>query len=412
MNFLPFQTKINSTRLGKRLEDLAELGAIEGGGSCRLALSDEDKQGRDLVVSWMKQLGMAVHIDRVGNIIAIRQGRKNLPPIMSGSHIDTVKTGGRFDGSYGVLAALEVILSLNDGNIETERPVAVVVFTNEEGVRYTPDMMGSLVYSGGLPVDEALSCKGVDGSILGDELARIQYAGDTACGELVPHAFLELHIEQGPVLEKENITIGAVENLLCISWREITIVGESNHAGTTPHELRHDAGWVAAKIVGFVRDIALSMGKNQRATCGAIEFFPNQINVIPAKATLTVDLRNSDQQLLLNAERDLAVYMDGLCIDEGVKISSRQLARFEPVQFDSTIVQCIESVAEELQYSVRRMTSGAGHDAQMMSRICPSSMIFVPSEKGISHNPAEYTSPVDLESGANVLLGAILKLAG
>lgn len=402
---------IDQTRLERRLEDLARIGSINGKGSCRVALTSEDKQGRDLVVSWMKELGMTVQIDQIGNIIAVRPGREDLAPVMTGSHVDTVTTGGRLDGSYGVVAGLEVINVLEEHDVQTRHPLGVVVFTNEEGVRYAPDMMGSLVYAGRLPVREALATKGSDGSILGEELKRIQYAGKMACGEIKPHAFIELHIEQGPILEREGIMIGAVQDLVGISWQEITIAGQSNHAGTTPTALRHDAGLVAARIISFVRDLALSMGGNQRATCGSIRFRPDQINVIPGEAIVTVDLRNSDERLLRQAEQRLAAFVKRTAREEGVTFKSHRLVRFQPVQFSQIIVETIERTAIELGYSVRRMTSGAGQDAQMMARICPAAMTFVPSKDGISHNPAEYTRPSELVAGANVLLHTLLELA-
>lgn len=405
------QFNIDRTRLCHRLDELAKIGAIEEGGVCRLTLTNEDKHGRDLLIAWMKELGMTVHIDGIGNIIGVRQGLEDIPAVMIGSHLDTVSTGGRLDGSYGVLAGLEVIQTLNDRDIQTQRPIAVAMFTNEEGVRYTPDMMGSLVYVGGLSLNEALASKGIDGSVLGEELARIRYAGDMPCGAITPHVFVELHVEQGPILGKEHVTIGAVENLMGISWQEITILGEANHAGTTPLELRHDAGLVAARVISFVRELATSIGGNQRGTCGVIEFFPNLINVIPEKAKFTVDLRNSDEELLQQAEQRLRVFIEEAATQEGVTIQSRQLVRCQPVQFHHAIVEIIEHTARELGYNSRRMTSGAGHDAQMMARICPTAMIFVPSQGGISHNPLEYTNPEELEAGANVLLHTVLKLA-
>jgi N-carbamoyl-L-amino-acid hydrolase len=403
--------KINSDRLRQRLDQLATIGVLDRTGVSRLALTDADKQGRDLAVSWMKALGLTVHIDEVGNIIGLRRGEEDLPPVMVGSHLDTVTVAGRFDGSYGVLAGLECVRTLNDNDIRTRRPVAVAAFTNEEGVRYAPGMLGSAAYSGALPVDGALATTGFDGSVFGEELERIGYAGKMACGEIKPYAYLELHVEQGPILDQLRIPIGAVETVVGISWQEVTVLGAANHAGTTPIELRHDAGLAAAKIISYVRDLAVSLGGNQRATCGMIAFKPNAINVIPGEAVFTVDLRNSDDSALQQAENRLATFLIEVAAQEGVSITPRQLERIRPVQFHPGIVEGIEQSARSLGYPSRRMISGAGHDAQLMARICPTAMIFVPSKEGISHSPAEYTPIEELGAGADVLLGTLLELA-
>lgn len=404
--------QIDPERLLGRLQALAQIGRTEAGACCRLALTDADKAGRDQVVRWMRELGLAVHIDTIGNLFGIRAGRRpDLPPVMTGSHIDTVRTGGAYDGNYGVLGGLEVVASLNDAGIDTERSLVVAAFTDEEGARFAPDMLGSLVFVGGLALDEALATQAIDGAVLGDELRRIGYAGSAPLDLPTPEAYVELHIEQGPVLDIEAIPIGAVENLQGISWQEITITGQSNHAGTTPMRMRHDAGFAAAAIAGFVRQLARDMGGSQVATVGKIDLQPNLINVIAARATLTVDLRNTDETRLQYAEQRLSDYLDDLSVAEGVKIVRRRLARFEPVVFDERIAARIEGHAEALGLRHRRMTSGAGHDAQMLARICPTAMIFVPSVGGISHNPAEHTEPADLVAGASVLLSTLLDLA-
>jgi N-carbamoyl-L-amino-acid hydrolase len=406
------QLAINGPRLMRQLEQLAEIGRTETNACCRLALTDDDKLGRDLVVSWMKELGMTVTIDPIGNIFGTRAGSQpDLAPVMTGSHIDTVRTGGAYDGNYGVLAGLEVVATLNEAKQQTQRSLVVGVFTNEEGARFAPDMLGSLVYVGGMPLDEALDLKAIDGPRLGDELARIGYDGKADLGAHKPHAFIELHIEQGPILDIEGVKIGAVENLQGISWQELTIVGQSNHAGTTPMYLRHDAGYVASAIATFVRDLTRKMGGHQVGTIGKIDLIPNLINVIAARATITVDLRNTDEGLLKQAEHALATYLKELEQSEGVTITARRLARFEPVSFDTALADRIAHHAQALGLSQQRMTSGAGHDAQMLARICPTSMIFVPSVGGISHNPAEHTEQEDLIAGANVLLASLTELA-
>lgn len=406
------QLAINGPRLMDQLKQLAEIGRTATNACCRLALTDDDKRGRDLVVHWMKELGMTVTVDPIGNIFGVRAGsRPDLAPVMTGSHIDTVRTGGAFDGNYGVLAGLEVVATLNDLKQATERSLVVGVFTNEEGARFAPDMLGSLVYVGGMPLEEALDIKAIDGARFGDELERIGYNGKAELGAHKPHAFVELHIEQGPILDIEGVKIGAVENLQGISWQELTIVGQSNHAGTTPMYLRHDAGYAASAIAAFVRDLTRKMGGHQVGTVGKIDLIPNLINVIAARATMTVDLRNTDENLLKEAELALDTYIKELEQSEGVTITARRLARFEPVLFDTALADRIAHHAQALGLSQRRMTSGAGHDAQMLARICPTSMIFVPSVGGISHNPAEHTEPEDLIAGANVLLATLTELA-
>ncbi len=391
--------KINKTRLMERLSALAQIGALPDGGVCRLALSDEDKAARDQVMQWMKDLGLQTHVDQVGNLIGIRPGKKDINPIVIGSHIDTVPTGGRLDGAAGVIAGLEVIATLNDQKIETERPVVVVAFTNEEGVRYRTDMLGSRGFCGYISAEEAYKTIGTDETLFGEELKRIGYAGDFPSGSIQPHAFLELHIEQGPVLDREERSIGVVEAITGISWYEVTIQGEANHAGTTPTYMRRDAGLTAARIIAYLREIANSLGENQRATCGAISFSPNAINVIPEKATLSIDLRNPDKALLEEAEKRLLTFLEEIAKQDHVQIETRQLARVQPESCHPDIVATIEEATQELGYSYKKMFSGAVHDALILAPYCPTGMIFVPSKDGISHNPAEYTSADDLERG-------------
>jgi N-carbamoyl-L-amino-acid hydrolase len=410
--------RVDGDRLWQRLEVLGEIGAVLGPqgerGCARLALTNADRDGRDLVVEWMRDLGLAVTIDAIGNVVATRAGSDpGAAQVMVGSHIDTVRTGGRFDGNLGVLAGLEVIETLEQHRVTTRHPVSVAFFTDEEGARFQPDMLGSLVYVGGMSVESALDVRATDdGARLGDELSRIGYAGPTPCpSAAAPHAFVELHIEQGPVLEDEGIDIGVVTGVQGISWTELTIVGQSAHAGTTPMRLRHDAGYVAAAITTGVRSIADEMGGTQVATVGRCELQPNLVNVIAATATMTIDLRNTDEGLLVAAEAKFHDLCDRVAQAEGVTIERRSLARFEPVQFDPTMIDLVESTAQRLGHSTRRMPSGAGHDAQMLARVCPTAMIFVPSVDGLSHNIAEYTKPADITAGANVLLQVVLAKA-
>lgn len=399
-----------------RLITLGEIGAIpDTTGASRLAFTDADKAGRDLVMTWMADLGLTTTIDGIGNVVGVWTPDgvdPNLAPVMTGSHIDTVRTGGRYDGNLGVLAGLEVIETIATAGITPARPLAVAFFSNEEGARFPPDMMGSLAYVGGLGLEEAYAIEGIDGTTVGGELDRIGYRGPAPCPGLVPHAFVELHIEQGPVLEEQDVTIGVVESVQGISWTEVTIEGQSNHAGTTPMRLRRDAGYVATAIAVFVRELALELGHPQVATVGAIDLHPNLVNVVAASAKLTVDLRNTDNEILLAAEKRLTNRLDELAESEGVAISTRTLARFDPVQFDPEVVDLVGQTAEQLGLSTMRMPSGAGHDAQMLARVCKTAMIFTKSKDGISHNPAEHTDPEDLTAGTNVLLQTMLSLAG
>ncbi|MGJ4855698.1 Zn-dependent hydrolase [Labrys sp. La1] len=406
------ENSIQAERLLERLRSLGTIGRGENGQLVRLAASDADKAGRDSLMGWLDEAGLDVGIDRIGNIFGIWRP-ESVPdeaPLLLGSHIDTVIDAGIYDGCYGVLAGLEVIETLKSSGWRPSRPIAVAAFTNEEGVRYAPDMMGSLVHAGGLSIEEALASIGTDGTRLGDELRRIGYAGELEPGFLKPHAYLELHIEQGPVLEREGLAIGAVETLQAISWQRITIEGVANHAGTTPMSLRHDAGHAAARVITFLREKAVAANTPSVATVGSLRFEPNAINVIPARAILTVDLRDPDETRLREAESDLASFLEVLARSEGVTICAERLARFEPVVFDNGLVEQIEQAAGRNGLRCRRMTSGAGHDAQMMARIAPSAMIFVPSIAGISHNPKEFTPDADLVAGAAVLLDVVRNL--
>lgn len=410
--------RVDGERLWRRLNELGEIGAVLGPngerGCARLALTDHDQRGRDLVVTWMRDLGLEVSIDAIGNVVATRPGTDPaLAAVMTGSHIDTVRTGGRFDGNLGVLAGLEVLETLEQHGIATERAIQVAFFTDEEGARFAPDMLGSLVYVGGLALEVALDAVAMDdGARLGDELARIGYSGPTPCPTAAPpHAFVELHIEQGPVLEEHAITIGVVTGVQGISWTEYTITGRSAHAGTTPMRLRRDPLVPAATIAVEARRLATEMGGTQVATVGRMELFPDLINVVAQRVTLTLDLRNTDEGLLRQAEAHIARFVGDVCAAEGCSVETRTLARFEPVLFDETMIGRVERVAAEQGNSTMRMPSGAGHDAQMLSRVCPTSMIFVPSVDGLSHNIAEYTAPHHLEAGANVLLHTLLEVS-
>lgn len=403
---------LDAGRLLEQIRLLGEIGADAAqGGRTRIALTDADKAGRDQLAQWMRELGLEVRVDRIGNVFGILRAATHAgdgQPLMIGSHIDTVRNAGALDGCYGVLAGLAVARAYRTSGAAPRRAIVVAAFTNEEGVRFQPDMMGSLVYAGALDLQAALDTVGTDGTRLGDELARIGYAGDMEPGAIVPHEYLELHIEQGPVLEAEGRLIGVVENLQGISWQKITIQGTANHAGTTPTRLRHDAGYAACAVAAFLRDEVVAAAPDTTlATVGSLRLEPDLINVIARKATLTVDLRDPDEQRLQAAEKRLAGFLAHIAEREGVEIETERLARFEPVVFDAGLADDIEASARRLGFSHRRMTSGAGHDAQMITRIAPAAMIFVPSLGGISHNPREHTDDEQLAQGAQVLLDVV-----
>ena len=403
---------INKERLLDSIFMLGKIGIDASGERTRLAASDAEKEGRDFVVKQMREAGLDVVVDRIGNIFGIWQTEENRKeaPLMIGSHIDTVINAGQYDGCYGVLTGIEIVRTLKEQKAALKRPLVVGAFTNEEGVRYQPDMMGSLVYAGDLSLDEALDSVGTDGTILRDELTRIGYGGTVDPGFIKPYAFIELHIEQGPIMDAKGISIGAVENLQGISWQRISIEGAANHAGTTPTDMRIDAGLAASKVNVFMRERCLASSGKTVCTVGTMALEPNAVNVIPSKAVFTVDVRNPNEEKLKEEEMALAAYLKKLEETDHVKIHTERLVRFEPVEFDNGICKITEKMAEKRGLSHCRMTSGAGQDAQMMARICPTAMIFVPSVKGISHNPKEYTRDEDLVGGANEFLDIVAEL--
>ncbi len=402
--------RIDRDRLLGRLDALAQVGAIADGGVCRLALTEADGVGRDLVVSWMDDLGLRVDVDGVGNVVGTWPADRFDPPVMTGSHIDTVATGGRYDGNLGVLAGLEVLETAITAGLALTHPLAVGFFTNEEGSRFAPDMLGSLVYAGGLPLEVALDTVAIDGAVLGDELERIGYVGPMPCPARPPHAFVELHIEQGPILEAEAIDLGVVTGVQGISWQELVLTGQSNHAGTTPIALRRDAGYVAATAAVAVRELAEAT-PGLVGTVGRLDQRPGLVNVVAAGAVLTVDLRHPDDEVLDQAESAVRTRVGEVADAEGVEVAWRRLARFAATAFDPHLVDLVERVAADHGRSTRRLASGAGHDAQILSAVCPAAMIFTPSIGGVSHNPAERTHPDHVEAGADVLLDVLLRLA-
>ena len=400
--------ELDGVSLLHQIESLGKIGEDSSGGRTRLALSAQDGCARDLLVQWMRELDLDVQVDPLGNIFGIMygEGGSSSHALMIGSHIDTVINAGPFDGVYGVLSGLAVIRAFRVAGVRPSRPIIVAAFTNEEGVRFQPDMLGSLFFTGGISLDQALAVKGVDGAILEDELRKIGYAGENEYIRILPAEYLELHVEQGPVLDRKQIDIGVVENLQGISWRKIDICGTANHAGTTPLSMRRDAGYAAARIIVFLREYAKRF-EDLRTTVGTLHFLPDLINVIPSKAVLTVDMRHPNSDVLVEGEKQFLTFLDILREEEGVEISVEPLARFEPVRFDEELAGTIECAAKKRGLSALRITSGAGHDAQMLARVCKAAMIFVPSKDGLSHNPAEYTSDDQLLEGARILLDVV-----
>lgn len=402
--------RIDGPRLLAQVADLARIGATPEGGCRRLALTDEEKAGRDWLVGRMQALGLAVRIDAIGNIIGILPGQNEGPAVILGSHIDTVASGGKYDGALGVVAGLEVMATLRDAGITPAHPLAVIAFTNEEGARFQPDMLGSFVWAGGLPLAEALGQKDADGAVLGRELSRIGYAGPDKPGFLAARAYFELHIEQGPVLEQEGLAIGAVTGVQGITWLELTIGGEPRHGGTTPMKYRRDAGLLAARVNVFAHELTLQI-PDFLANMGFIRMQPGNVNVVPETVTCTLDLRNPDQARLDAAEASIRAFAAAEAAKAGLTLAIRDLARFAPTPFDAGMIGRVEAAAAGLGLSCRRIISGAGHDAQIMAGLCPTGMIFIPSAGGLSHNPREFSTDADIIAGANVLLQVALDAA-
>lgn len=403
---------IDPDRLLSRIETMNKIGALPGGGNCRLSLSDEDKAARDLLASWMRQEKLVVVVDEMGNMYGWRAGSSAGPAVAIGSHLDTVSTGGRFDGTYGVLSALEVVSVLNESGVNTNKPIVVVNFTNEEGARFAPDMMGSLVVSKPGLRDRAWEATDLGGKqvTVKEELTRIGYLGDVVCGSVPIDQYIELHIEQGPILEKEGLPIGVVERVQGIYWTEYILIGQAAHAGTTPLYMRKDPGLLAARINVHLRELAEKTA-GQLGTIGLLEHFPNVINVVPDKVRLVTDLRNPDAARLESAQRELDAFIREEAARTGITVRRTEQVRLMPVDFSQEVADRIEHAAKGLGLRTRRMVSGAGHDAQMMAAVAKAAMIFVPSVNGVSHNEKEYTAPGDLINGANVLLGTVLSMA-
>jgi N-carbamoyl-L-amino-acid hydrolase len=405
--------RINGSRLWTSLMDLARIGATDKGGVKRLALTDLDRQGRDLVVQWAQEAGLAITVDKIGNVFMRREGSNPaLPPIVTGSHIDTQPTGGKFDGNYGVLAGLEVVRTLNDLNIRTEAPIEVAFWTNEEGSRFVPVMMGSGVFCGAFSLETAYAARDVDGKSVGEELERIGYQGAQTPGDHPIGAYFETHIEQGPVLEDEDKVIGVVPAVMGLSWYDCTVEGMEAHAGPTPMHLRRDALQVATRIMQETVAIANRYPPYGRGTVGMVQVFPNSRNVIPGRVKFSIDLRNVNDELLNTMHEEMTAFVDRTSRESGLSITLERVSYYPPCPFHPDCVGAVRNAAAKLGYSTMDVVSGAGHDAIYVARLAPAGMIFVPCKDGISHNEIEDARPDHLEAGCNVLLHAMLERAG
>ena len=403
--------RIDGARLWQSLMDLAQIGATPKGGVCRIALTDLDRQGRDLFVQWARGAGCSIRVDAIGNIFARRAGQDdNLPPVMTGSHIDTQPTGGKFDGNYGVLAGLEVVRTLNAASVRTRAPIEVAVWTNEEGSRFVPVMMGSGVFAGAFTLEHALAQRDAQGVSVGQALSAIGYAGEAGPAPAVG-AYFEAHIEQGPVLENHQRVIGVVTAALGQRWYDVTVQGMEAHAGPTPMELRRDALLAASALVLEVNRIAVERAPHARGTVGTMEVFPNSRNVIPGRASLSVDLRAPDDAQLLDMDAALRAACARIATERSLQITVEQVVYFPPQPFTPQLVQAVRANADDLGYSSMDVVSGAGHDAVYLARVAPAAMIFVPCDDGISHNEIENAAAEHLEAGCNVLLRAMLAAA-
>jgi N-carbamoyl-L-amino-acid hydrolase len=410
---------INLDRLWGSLMALGEVGAYTDErtglrGVNRLALTAADGEGRALVKRWFEEAGLQVRVDRIGNCYGRRPGTRDLPPVMSGSHIDSVPTAGKFDGCLGVLGALECIRVLNERGIRTERPLEIAYFTDEEGARFGTDMLGSAVAVGRMTVEQAWGLRDRKGLSVAEELVNIGFLGDAPERLDPPHAYVECHIEQGPILRAAGYDLGVVSGVQAISWQEVTLVGKSAHAGTTPMELRRDAGLGAARLNLHMNQMALSGRYGEmRATMGGIEPMPGLVNIVPGRVRCTVDLRNPDDAMMVASERDLAEFLRQLELESGLTVEARQTARTPRIHFSPEIQAVIAGHMDRAGHRHRTIVSGAGHDAQELASLCPTAMIFVPGEHdGISHNPREYSTPEQCGRGVTMLLRSLVELAG
>ena len=404
--------RTDGARLWVSLMEMAKIGATEKGGVCRLALTDLDRESRDLFARWCEEAGCTISVDKMGNMFARRPGRNNdLPPIMTGSHLDSQPTGGKYDGVYGVLAGLEVVRTLNDLKIETEAPIEVAVWTNEEGSRFAPAMVASGVFAGVFDLDYGLSRADLDGKTMGEELRRIGYAGPEDVGGREVGAYFEAHIEQGPILENEEKTIGVVTGAQGQRWYEVTVTGQEAHAGPTPMHSRKDALVGAARMVGEVNRIGLENQPNACATVGLMQVSPNSRNVIPGTVFFCVDFRHPKDEVLSGMDAELRKACADIAAEIGLEMDFEEIWYSPPVAFDEACVSAVRTACEGGDIPHMDIVSGAGHDACYLSRVAPTAMVFTPCLNGISHNEIESAEPEHLEAGCNVLLQAMIERA-
>jgi N-carbamoyl-L-amino-acid hydrolase len=404
--------RIDRKRLEQSIEALGKIGETPRGGLTRLALTDEDRRARDQMVAWMREAGLRVSVDQMGNIFGERAGTAPLPPVMIGSHVDSVPTGGKYDGQLGVLCGLEVIRTLNDHAVRTRHPVTLVIFTNEEGARFQPAMIASGVMAGKIALEDAYNARDRDGVRLVEALERIGYLGSEPCVPRPFRAYLELHIEQGPILEEQGLDVGVVEGIVAISWSRLTIHGVQDHAGPTPMRVRRDALVAAAEVVTGVRRVAREIGGDLVTTVGALEVAPNIVNAIPGRVRMSIDMRDPKTETLERARAMVDRLVREACERERVDGTLEHYWRVPYTAFDRQVVDTVERAARAAGARWRRMISGAGHDAQYMAAIGPAGMIFVPSRNGRSHCEEEFTPMESVEPGAQTLLLAALELAG
>ncbi len=403
---------VEGKRLWDSLIEMAKIGATEKGGNCRLALTDLDKEGRNLFIQWCHDAGCSIKVDKMGSIFAHRAGQnEDLPPVVIGSHLDTQPTGGRFDGVYGVLAGLEVVRSLNDLDIQTEHPVEVAVWTNEEGSRFAPAMIASGVFAEAFTLEYGLSRADPDGKTIGEELERIEFAGTEEVGGRKFHAFFELHIEQGPILEAENKTIGIVTDAQGLRWFDLVISGVESHAGPTPMAQRKDAMAGAARMAESIYKVAHDNAPLACSTIGTISAYPNSRNVIPGQVNMSIDIRHPNLATLDKMETTMRGGLQQIATEMGLSVDLDRIFCYDPIHFDDSCVSAVRNAVNNCGFSHRDIVSGAGHDACYISNVAPTSMIFVPCIDGISHNEVEDAKPEWITAGADVLLSAVLEKA-
>jgi beta-ureidopropionase / N-carbamoyl-L-amino-acid hydrolase len=404
---------INGDRLWDTLMEMAKIGPGVAGGNNRQTVTDEDGEGRKLFQKWCEDAGLTMGVDQMGTMFMRREGTDpDALPVYVGSHLDTQPTGGKYDGVLGVLAGLEIVRTLNDLDIKTRHPIVVTNWTNEEGTRYAPAMMASGVFAGVLDQAEIYEHADAKGKKFGDELARIGWKGDEEVGARRMHAFFELHIEQGPVLEAEGKDIGVVTHGQGLSWTQVTITGKESHTGSTPMPMRKNAGLGMARVLELVDEIAWSHKPHAVGAAGHIDVYPNSRNVIPGKAVFTVDFRSPDLAVITDMEQRLKIGAKKICDEMGLGIEFEKVGGFDPVEFDKDCVKAVRDAAERLGFSHRNLISGAGHDACWINRVAPTAMVMCPCVDGLSHNEAEEISPEWARAGADVLFHAVVETAG